>query len=151
MQNLKAFLGSWYKEKGTRFSPADDRFDALNPFDVPTELIQDMISRQVRPYIVTTVNLSTAGELLLQTPGFHIVLFGHTGAATKPVNTTAYIELFWGKYKLGDTGFPMKHNRGVSGPFPEVTLRWPAQSGVYADVVIFTGMFSQWVNGEAAT
>lgn len=151
MDNLKAFLGSWYKPKGDRFSPADSSQDAINPFDVPTELIQDMISRQVRPFIVTKVDLSIAGEMLLQTPGFHVVLFGYSTGATKPVNTTAYIETFWGRAKTGDVGFPMKHNRGVSGPFAELTLKWPAQAGVFADVIIYTGMFNQWVNGEAAT
>ena len=150
MQDLKAFLGSWYRPTD-RFEAADSSKQAFNPFDVPTELIQDMISRQVRPWIVTSLDLSVAGEIQLQTPGFHVVLFGYSAGATKPVNTTAFIEVFNGKYKLGDKGFPMKHNRGVSGPFAELTLKWPAQNGVFADVIIYCGMFPQWVNGEAAT
>lgn len=151
MQNLKALIGSWYQAKGSRFQAANKDLDAINPFDIPTELVQDMISRQVRPFVVQTINLTNAGELFLEIPGMHITLLGHTGSATKAVNTTAYCELYWGKVKIGDSAYPLKHNRGVSGPFAQVTLRWPAQPGVYADVIIFDAMFSQWVNGEAAT
>lgn len=150
MDDLKALRGSWYRERA-RFEPIDGSRDVFNPFDIPSEVIQDIIARHPRPFQVQLIDLSVAGQIEITTPGFHVVLFGHTNNATKTVNTTAFIECHFGDYKVGATGFPLKHNRGVSGPFEKLSLKWPAQPGVFADVVIYSGMFHQWVNGEAAT
>lgn len=152
MFDLKAIIGSWYRGEGVdRFETANPKEQIFNPLDFPSSLLQDMISRNVSPFTVQTINLSTAGQLEMLIPGFHVVMYGHDGSSNKAVNTTAYMELFWEKYTVGQTGFPMKHARGFTGVFSKIILKWPAQSNVYADVVIHSNMFQPWIDGESCT
>lgn len=152
MFNLDALIGSWYRGKGSdRFKIADPLQMVFSPYDIPTSLIDDMIARNVRPWSVQTISLAAAGEMVMMTPGFHIVIYGHDGSANKAVNTTAYVECFWGQTTQQATGFPLKHARGLSGPFQALYLRWPAQSNVYCDIVVHTGMYTPWIDGESCT
>lgn len=152
MFDYGAILKSWYRGNKNRFETANPLEQVISPYDSPTSLVQDMISRGIMPWRVQTINLSTAGELVLNIPGYHFVMYGHDNSANKAVNTQAYVEVFFGKDKVqAGNGFPAKHARGLSGVFTELTIKWPAQSGVYADLVIHTGMFQPWIDGEAAT
>lgn len=154
MIDLKAMIGSWYWPKGQgRFQqgPANQQ-QIISPFDIPTELIQDMIQRQVNPWQVFQIDLSQAGSQLLRVPGFHFVIYGHDGTTNKAVNTQAYVNVWWGESKKEYKGFPAKHARGLSGPFQSLYLEWPAQAGpIFADVVVFSGMFQPWIDGESCT
>lgn len=152
MFDLSALIGSWMRGKGVdRFKTPDPSQQVFSPYDIPTSLIDDMIARGVRPWNVETIDLSVAGQKTILTPGFHVVAYGHDGSAKKAVNTTFLIELFWGDYQAGPKGFPLKNARGVSGPFQKLTLKWEAQTGIYADIVIHSGMYQPWIDGETCT
>lgn len=154
MFDFGTLLGSWTKGKGEeRFKMADPTRKVSSPYDIPTDLIDDMIARNVRPFVVQRLDLTTANTtgLEIAVSGFHVVLYGTDGSLNRAVNTTAFVEVFWEKLSGGDTGFPMKHARGLSGPFSKLVLKWPAQSNVYADLVILTGMFTPWIDGESCT
>lgn len=152
MFDIGTLVKGWYRGKGvSRHETANPYQEVFNPFDIPSSLIQDMISRGIRPWTVQTVSLAAAGEITIMSPGFHAVIYGHDGTPNKAVNTTAYAECWWGEFKPGVQGFPMKHARGLSGPFQQLHLRWPAQGGVYMDVITFAGMFQPWIDGESCT
>lgn len=154
MFNIDAILGSWYRGSGKgRFETANPLQQVFSPYDIPSSLIQDMISRGIRPFTINTIDLSVAGQQTIMSPGFHIVLYGfQTNSPIKAVNTQAYAEVFWGDtIPGGETGFPMKHARGISGPFQCMTLRWPAQANTSIDVITLAGMFHPWIDGESCT
>ncbi len=152
MFNLAALIGSWNRGKGDgRFETANPSRQIFSPYDMPTELIQDMISRNVRPFVVQRQDLTAAGELEITVPGFHIVIYGDDNSANRAVNTTAYMELYWEKSSGHDTPYPLKHARGFSGPFSKLVLKWPAQSGVFVNIVVHTGMHQPWIDGESPT
>lgn len=151
MIDLMALVGKWYRGRGKdRFETANPTEQVFSPYDIPTALLEDMIARNVAPFKVFTIDLSTAGELEVQSEGFHAVIYGHDGSANKAVNTTAYVEMWTGK-RDATQGFPMKHARGFSGIFRTIYLKWPAQANVFCDVVILTGMHKPWIDGESCT
>lgn len=150
--DLQALIPSWFRGKGKdRFETGPWPQQVFSPYDIPTALIDDMIARNVRPWTVQTINLSVAGNLVLEIPGFHFVIFGHDNSSNKAVNTTALVNVFWGKTRNATEGFPAKHARGISGPFQALYLEWPAQNNVYADIVIYAGMFNPYIDGESCT
>lgn len=152
MMDLKALIGSWYRGKNDRFEVANPLQQVFSPYDIPTSLIDDMIARNVIPWKVQTIDLSVAGSTTLMTPGFHFVIYGHDGSANKAVNTTALVNVWWGQAKNpGVNPFPAKHARGMSGPFQALYIEWPAQSGVYADLIVHSGMYQPYVDGESCT
>ena len=62
------------------------------------------------------------------------------------------MECYWGDPDASGTDyFPMKHARGLSGPFQKLTMKWPAQMGVYADIIVLSGMHQPWIDGESCT
>ena len=151
MIDLMAVVGSWYRGRGKdRQNHADPTQQVFSPYDIPTELLEDMLQRNIAPFKVFTLDLSSAGELELNAGGFHVVIYGHDGSANKAVNTTAYVEM-WMTKRDASQGFPMKHARGFSGIFRSVYLKWPAQANVFCDVVILTGMHKPWIDGESCT
>lgn len=151
MIDLKALLGSWYNSGGNqRFNTADPKKQVISPYDIATELLEDMVSRNVKPFTVFPLDLTTAGELQIDAVGFHVVLYGHDGTPIKAVNSQAYVEMWWEK-KEQVSGFPMKHARGYSGVFRTLYLKWPAQPNVFADLVIHHEIHNPWIDGEAAT
>lgn len=151
MIDLKAIIASWYRGKDARFETPMTTQQVFSPYDIPDALIQDMISRNVRPFSVQTIDLTNAGSMKIQTPGFHFVIYGHNNTPNKAVNTTAYVEVWWGNTKNAAKGFPAKHARGFSGIFSELFIEWPAQIGVFADIVVLTGMNEPWIDGESCT
>lgn len=151
MIDLMALIQSWYRGRGKdRFETANPTQQVFSPFDIPSELLEDMLARNVKPFHVQTISLATAGEMELNIPGFHVVIYGHDGSTNKAVNTTAYIEMFW-DHRTQDMGFPLKHARGYSGVFRSLYLKWPAQANVYVDIVVHSGMHQQWIDGESCT
>lgn len=132
-----------------------------NPYDIPSDLLQDLIQRKLQPYKVTTIDLSVAGTLELNVPGYAIVQYGFetSQASVRTVDTTSFMQMFLEENVPGDastgipseTGFPLKHSRGYRGPFTKVFLWWPAQNDVSCDIVVHRYMDMPWVNGESAT
>lgn len=152
MLDLDALIGGWYRGRKNRFETANPREQVYNPLDEPGAIIQDMIGRNPRPIIVQTLDLTVANQIEILVPGFHVVIYGfQQGSAIKAVNTQAYVECFVGDYKAGDAGFPLKHARGLTSPYQKLTLKWPAQANMSADLVLHTSMYRPWIDGEACT
>ncbi len=152
MLNLGDLIGSWYRAKGdSRQDNSGWPQQVKSPLDIPNALINDAIARGIAPFIVETVNLSTAGSKVINYPGTHVVIYGHDGSTNKAVNTTAYMQMWWGDTKKGSNGFPLKHARGFSSPFGSLYLEWPAQANVYVDIVVFNSIFQPWQDGESCT
>mgnify|MGYP003423198779 CR=1 FL=1 len=151
--DIQALIASWFYGKGkSRHDQGPWPQQVISPYDIPDALIQDMIARGVRPWSVETLNLATAGSKVIMTPGFHVVLYGHDNSANKAINTTAIVNCWWGdKKQAGVNPFPLKHARGLSGPFQALYIEWVAQSNVYADLVVHTGMNEPWIDGESCT
>ncbi len=125
-----------------------------NPFDMDGPQIQDLKQRKVIPVVVQeSISLANAGELALNIPGRAIVIYGHDNSAIKTVNTTAFVSMQFNKdsWEASQGGFPAKHARGFRGPFANVVLKWPAQNGVYIDIVIHQYEGQPWVDGETCT
>lgn len=152
MLDLKALIQSWYRGQN-RFETADPKDQVFSPYDMATAVLEDMVSRNVKPFRVQKLDLTVAQTtpLEIQVPGFHVVLYGYQqGSAIKAVNTQAFVEMWWEKYE-DVPGYPMKHSRGYSGVFRTLYLKWPAQANVEADLIIHNEIHTPWVNGEAAT
>lgn len=153
MIDLGAIIGSWFRGKGVdRYSQGPQPEQIFGPYDIATPLLQDSISRNVKPFIVISQNLASAGNMKLDFPGMHIVLWGYeTGNAKKAVNTTFLVNMWYGQTKQENAPLPLKHNRGFSGPFTDLYLEWDAQASISVDIVVFAGIFTPWINGELAT
>lgn len=148
---------------GERFQQPRTDKPFESPYDVDSSLLQDLIGRRQEAIFVQTLDLSVARTVPLELPlGCAIVLYGHDGSSIRTVNTTAFA---WAQFNQYDPnqqalvapntmvsgGFPLKHSRGFRGPFAKVFLTWPAQTGVFADVVIHRYQGQPWINGESAT
>lgn len=151
MLDLKALVGAWYRYTN-RFETPDPRQEIFSPYDMASAVLEDMQRRNVKPFSVVRLDLTVENTtgLIIQNPGFHVVLYGHDGTAIKAVNSQAYVEMWWQKFE-DVPGFPMKHARGYSGVFGQLVLKWPAQNNVYADLVIHHEIHTPWMDGEAAT
>lgn len=135
-----------------RFERPDSNKEIVNPYDLDSKLFQDLAQRKINPVFVTTIDLRTAGQLSLPKPGFHFVIYGHDGSATKTVNTTVLVSAIINNINDdGSTPFPAKHARGFSGPFHGLWLSWTAQANAYADVLVFLNPDKPWIDGESAT
>ena len=139
-----------------RFVRPDTNKDIVNPYDLDSRLFQDLAQRGINPCFVQTINLGTAGQLSIQKPGFHFVIYGHDGSTNKTVNTTALVNTWINqRNNNGDVPFPAKHARGFSGPFTGLYLEWPAQQSagldIYCDLIIFQNPDKPWIDGESAT
>lgn len=125
---------------------------AYNFYDIPPDVLNQVIKDKREPFFVQTINLSTASAspLEISVPGTAIVIRGHDNSATKAVNTTPLINCQFERAS-SDQAYPLKHNFGFCGVFSKVYLSWPAQTNVYADVIIYKGLFRPWIDGSAAT
>lgn len=147
--------GIWSRQ-GDRFHAPDQRHDYYDFYTMPSELITQVQKRPQQGFSVQTINLGTAGQLEIPTPGTAIVAYGSANDATHSVDTTIFLELYLEQMvNVGVDFFPLKHNRGFIGPFSRVVLRWPAQTNGmanrYADIVIYKGFMRPWIDGGAAT
>lgn len=160
-------MDKYYPNK--RFSPLDVDKSFVSPYDVSDAAIQDMVARNIAPFQVYVFNLAVAsfdpqtmtaakntvnGDWIkISTPGNMILLLGSDATVIQAVNTQAFMECIVSRNAPSNdaVGFPLKHNRGLPGPFESFYVRWPAQSGVYGRLVVFRYSGAYWVNGEAAT
>lgn len=135
-----------------RFQQGDSKNQIINPYDIDSRLVDDLIQRGLGPVHVQTLNLATAntGEFI-NVAGRAFVLYGHDNSATKAINTTIYVPTYINQKTPVGMAFPSKHGRGYIGPFAYLTLAWAAQAGAYADLIIFRGSDRPWVDGEACT
>ena len=122
-----------------------------SPYDEDSRLFQDLQQRGLQPVFVTTLSLATAGSLSIPITGYHFVLYGHDGSSIKTVNTTAYAGVSINTTTSVPNPYPAKHARGFSGPFNGLHVQWPAQAGVYADLVVYKSAERPWIDGESAT
>ena len=143
---------------GGRFpGPADSTRQVVTPYDQDSNLFQDLKQRGINPVkVIQNIDLSIAGSLFIDEPGYHFVIYGHDGDAIKTVNTTALVQVYINQQNNSGTPFPAKHARGFSGPFSQLFLTWPAQTAggtdpVFCDVVIHRGSNQPWIDGESAT
>lgn len=123
-----------------------------NNYDNPSNLFNELDQLNVLPYHVQTLDLRTAGSVMIPAEGYYVCIFGHDGSAIKTVNTTAFVKA-WINARANDGGnpFPMKHSRGFAGGFKSVYFEWPAQANVFCDVVIYKSRTRPWINGETPT
>lgn len=150
--DIVSLVSSWYRGRGESRQDNNGWPQQVNsPLDIPNALINDAIARNAIPFSVQTVNLSTAGSMILQVSGLHVVIYGHDNSPNKAVNTTAFMKMWWGDTKRTTEGFPLKHARGFSAPFGSLFLEWPAQNNVHADIIVFSSIFQPWTDGESCT
>lgn len=136
-----------------RFEVPDSNKDVQNPYDMTGPVIDDLIRRKINPVSIQTISLATAGTLFVNNPGRALVMYGHDGSSKKTVNSTAFIEVQFEirSYDTSVIGFPMKHARGFRGPFSCFAIQWPAQPGIFADLVIHQFEGEPWIDGETCT
>ena len=120
---------------------------------MPSEQLLDLRQKARDAVTVYEISLATAGTLWVQRAGYHFCLYGHDGSTIKTVNTTAYSGVYINKESVDPTAdpYPAKHARGYSGPFAQLFLSWPAQSGVYASLVVYHSDRQPWIDGESCT
>ena len=147
-----------------RFKVPTTKRQYESPYDISSAELQDLIARKQSPIQKTTLNLTNARLQPLEIPyaGQAVVIFGSDGSVIRTVNTTA---LVWMQFNQFDSnildggavtpnaqgGFPMKHARGFRGPFSRLFLTWPAQAGVWIDLIVYSSKELPWVDGESAT
>jgi len=141
-----------------------------SPYDIDSQELQDLVARKQSPFYKQTLNLTTSsitqfggnGWLEVPIPGQGVVIYGSDGSAIRTVNTTP---LVWVQFNALDVnlldqgsatpnaagGFPMKHARGFRGPFWKLFLNWPAQNGVWIDLIVLANKELPWVDGESCT
>lgn len=152
---------SYYPKK--RFMPVDPNRQVELPYDIGTATIDDIVARNPKLVDVMTLNLTSAQvqPKEINTQGWACVIFGHDGTQTRVVNTTAFVACQFNQFdpSIVDLlqspptpfGYPLKHARGFYGPFNKLYLTWPAQTGVYADLVIYKSCLRPWIDGETPT
>lgn len=131
--------------------------EIVNPYDIDSRLLDDMVKRGLGPVHVETINLGTANAgYFVNVAGRAFVLYGYASdSATKAVNTTIYVPAYIAQKGAIGPAFPAKHGRGFIGPFPWLTLAWASQKSagvdIYADLIIFRGSDRPWIDGETCT
>lgn len=150
---------------GNRFQTPNTLREIRSPYDQDSRLFQDLAQRQVVPVKVYRIDLSVAGEMKIDEPGYHFVQYGwvysdpNTTPPTvgnKPVNTTTLVNVHINQQSAAlPQPFPAKHARGYSGPFGQLYLTWDAQTSggnpILCDFLIFKSYERPWIDGESAT
>lgn len=140
-----------------RFEKPNSQGQVVSPYDQDSALFQDLIQRGLAPVHVESIDMSVAGQKLVNASGFHFVLyFYEKGSSTKNVVSNGYCDIWINqRNQNGSTPFPAKHARGFSGPFACLYLEWPAQTtgtkDVMCDVIVFKGAQKPWIDGEACS
>ncbi len=111
----------------------NQRFNAPGPnaefhseYDIPSDEIQDLISRQPETCSIKIIPIGVAaGTLVLKEPGFGFVMWGF-----KTSTNAKYSEAFSNVSVNSDGSdpskiFPSKTGRGYRGSFTELYLSWP--------------------------
>lgn len=126
--------------------------EVKSPYDQGSPEGQDEVARNPRPVVVRTFDLSTAGQALIDVQGGSFVFYGHDGTDNKAVDSTSLVNVFINsRTNNGAEPYPAKHARGYHNPFMYLYIEWPAQSGVFVDLVIYMGGVRPWIDGESCT
>lgn len=152
---------------GNRFKIPQANKDFDNPYDLASSELQDLFQRGLEPFKVIdlgSLSVQSGGAtsptegawIEYKIPGNHLVLFGYDDTTTNDsVITNAFAEVIYGPNapKNDDNGFPLKHNRGISGPYVSFFIRWPAQTtnNIAAKIVCYRYKHRPWIGGESAT
>lgn len=154
---------------GSRFQTPQSAKDFDSPYDIHSDAVQDIVQRGLAPFQVNTLNLGSAsnsgsgatpptqGEWIeFKQPGNHITLFGYDSNSASQANiTAAFCEVLVQSNRPADNaeGFPLKHNRVISGPFDRFWVRWPAQAAanIKGKLIVHRYKHSLPINGEAST
>lgn len=121
-------------------------------YDIPSDLLADLLARDVATVVVQTLNLATAGTFVLTTPGRGFVpYFWRTSSSNKARVATGIISVFIGtEAPTGfEDSFPAKHNRGFRGTFSKLYLSWNAQSDTSVDFVIHRSKRTPWMTDDS--
>lgn len=136
-----------------------DRFQApvqgkqfQSEYDIPSDLIADLIARDVQCVVVQTLNLATAGSFVLTTPGRGFVpYFWATSSSNKQRVLNGLVSVFIGtEAPTGfEDAFPAKHNRGFRGTFSKLYLSWNAQANTSVDFIIHRSKRTPWMTDDS--
>jgi len=115
-----------------------------DPYDNPSQILDDLVARRPRPWIVQHLDLATATtNLEFLTPGWAVMIKGTSTTdktAVQPVVTTAQVRIQYEQpIEANCMGqcYLLKHGEVLPGPFKKFYLSWPAQPGVYGEIIIF--------------
>lgn len=143
--------------EGSRFNIPDRLRQYQSRYDMPSELIQDIQQRAVRPFTKYVLDLATAQAVtdpwVLSVPGRGFVIFGYTAATeltTKTLAASALVNVGV-ENPSTQTTWTAKHNRGFRGDFTKLFLSWPAQTGNKCEFYVFHYDEQTYSTGEAAT
>ena len=141
-----------------KFQTPDPTRPIILPYDMPGELIQELKDNPKRGVTVVSLvlNKDTQGQLF-NFSGFHIVPFGVNGALNKGISNGFYLGLQLERWDRNAQDFPLRNNRGWSGPFNKFYLSYPAQFDpntadfVRLDLLIFKNSTYPWIGHETTT
>ncbi len=117
-------------------------------YDLASEMLIDLNQRGIAPLQVVTLNLASAGTVLLANPGrAFVAYFYQTGSAIKTQVTNGLVTCFINESNDSNSmvAFPTKHNRGFHGSFSQLFLKWGSQPGVSVDLVILRSKRIPWM------
>lgn len=120
-------------------------------YDIASAVIQDPITRDTSPLVVTTIDLSVAGNRNLKIPGRAFVgYFFDNQSVNKERVVTGFVGVFINSNNTQPAvvPFPAKHNRGYRGSFTELYIEWPAQANVSVDFVILRSKYTPWMTDD---
>lgn len=131
-----------------RFTKPMEGSQYPSEYDFPSGEVQDLIQRDVAPFVVTTLDLSTAGSFLVRAPGRAFVpYFWNTGSAIKSRALNAILTAYINRQDSSDASAALqcKHNRGYRGSFAYIYVSWAAQPGVSVDFVVLKSKHTPWM------
>lgn len=118
-------------------------------YDISSETIQDPITRDTSPFVVTTIDVSVAGTRILNVPGRAFVpYFYDPTTANKARVDTGFVNVYLNVNYAEGIAFPAKHNRGYRGSFTQLFLSWPAQANTALDFVVLRSKFTPWMTDD---
>lgn len=132
-----------------RFLKPDEGRQYPSEYDLGSDELQDLISRNPDLAQVYTISLATAGSLILRTPGYGFAFYGYD--SSNNIYAEAYCQVFPNNDGSDPTlGFPAKHGRGFVGAFAWCTVKWPADAN-FGKLYIFKSRLLPWQGGIEAT
>ena len=118
-------------------------------YDMDSAVIQDPITRDTAPLIVTTIDVSVAGTKILNIPGRAFVPYFFDLSSTNKERVDAgFVNVYMNTVYAEGIPFPAKHNRGYRGSFTQLFLSWPAQANTAVDFVILRSKYTPWMTDD---
>ena len=138
-----------------RFHTPHSAGQIQSPYDMDSNLLQDLQQRGIEPVYCERINLGTAGEKFLNIMGYHFVQFGDDNSANLAADTTTLVYVSPNSKSAIANPYPAKNSRGFSGPFNGLYLTWPAQKNAGNDrwctFIVYKSSERPWINGETCT